>query len=84
MLIHQGKILSDDTTLEQNGVMDSSFLVIILKKVDLSFTLSSSEIDIIGPMFDLNTRNKKKYVINLSSTFQLSAFLGSELFEENG
>ncbi|CAA6658652.1 unnamed protein product [Spirodela intermedia] len=33
MLIYQGKILVDDTTLEQNGVMDSSFLVVMLNKL---------------------------------------------------
>ncbi|MQL86757.1 hypothetical protein Taro_019290 [Colocasia esculenta] len=32
MLIHQGKILKDDTTLEDNGVTESSFLVIMLSK----------------------------------------------------
>lgn len=34
MLIHQGKILKDDTTLEQNGVCEASFLVIMLSKVN--------------------------------------------------
>ncbi|CAA7394928.1 unnamed protein product [Spirodela intermedia] len=34
MLIYQGKILVDDTTLEQNGVMDSSFLVVMLNKAE--------------------------------------------------
>ncbi|XP_078444844.1 rad23 UV excision repair protein family [Wolffia australiana] len=32
MLIHQGKILKDDSTLEQNGVSEASFLVIMLTK----------------------------------------------------
>ncbi|WOL13761.1 ubiquitin receptor RAD23d-like isoform X2 [Canna indica] len=32
MLIHQGKILKDDTTLEENKVSDNSFLVIMLTK----------------------------------------------------
>ncbi len=33
MLIHQGKILKDDTTLEGNKVAENSFLVIMLSKV---------------------------------------------------
>ncbi|KAJ4792900.1 Rad23 UV excision repair protein family [Rhynchospora pubera] len=32
MLIHQGKILKDDTTLEDNKVAESSFLVVMLSK----------------------------------------------------
>ncbi|KAG8094348.1 hypothetical protein GUJ93_ZPchr0012g18940 [Zizania palustris] len=32
MLIHQGKILKDDTTLEGNKVVENSFLVIMLSK----------------------------------------------------
>jgi UV excision repair protein RAD23 len=35
MLIHQGKILKDDTTLEDNKVAESSFIVIMLSKVNL-------------------------------------------------
>lgn len=33
MLIYQGKILKDETTLEGNGVAENSFLVIMLSKV---------------------------------------------------
>nr|XP_009399730.1 PREDICTED: ubiquitin receptor RAD23d-like isoform X2 [Musa acuminata subsp. malaccensis] len=32
MLIHQGKILKDDTTLDENKVFENSFLVIMLSK----------------------------------------------------
>ncbi|KAJ3677413.1 hypothetical protein LUZ60_003137 [Juncus effusus] len=32
MLIYQGKILKDDTTLEQNGVAEANFIVIMLSK----------------------------------------------------
>ncbi|KAK1313257.1 putative DNA repair protein RAD23-3 [Acorus calamus] len=32
MLIHQGRVLKDATTLEENGVADSSFIVIMLTK----------------------------------------------------
>ncbi|XP_021755143.1 ubiquitin receptor RAD23d-like [Chenopodium quinoa] len=32
MLIHQGKVLKDETTLGENGVADNSFLVIMLSK----------------------------------------------------
>lgn len=33
MLIHQGKILKDDTTLQDNKVAENSFIVIMLTKV---------------------------------------------------
>lgn len=33
MLIHQGKVLKDATTLEENQVAESSFIVIMLSKV---------------------------------------------------
>lgn len=33
MLIHQGKVLKDATTLEENKVAENSFLVIMLSKV---------------------------------------------------
>jgi len=33
MLIHQGKVLKDATTLEDNNVAESSFIVIMLSKV---------------------------------------------------
>jgi len=33
LLIYQGKILKDDTTLESNKVAENSFLVIMLSKV---------------------------------------------------
>lgn len=35
MLIYQGKILKDDTTLEDNKVAERSFLVVMLSKVIL-------------------------------------------------
>lgn len=37
MLIYQGKVLKDETTLEQNNVADNSFIVIMLSKVVLHF-----------------------------------------------
>ena len=37
MLIHQGKVLKDGTTLEENKVAESSFIVIMLSKVKISF-----------------------------------------------
>jgi len=37
MLIHQGKVLKDGTTLEENKVAENSFIVIMLSKVKLSF-----------------------------------------------
>ena len=33
MLIHQGKVLKDGTTLEENKVAENSFIVIMLSKV---------------------------------------------------
>ena len=33
MLIHQGKVLKDGTTLEENKVLENSFVVIMLSKV---------------------------------------------------
>ncbi|KAI5684273.1 hypothetical protein M9H77_05501 [Catharanthus roseus] len=32
MLIHQGKVLKDETTLEENKVVENSFIVIMLSK----------------------------------------------------
>lgn len=33
MLIHQGKVLKDDTTLDDNKISENSFIVIMLSKV---------------------------------------------------
>lgn len=33
MLIHQGKVLKDETSLEENKVAEKSFVVIMLTKV---------------------------------------------------
>lgn len=33
MLIHQGKVLKDETTLDENKVAENSFIVIMLTKV---------------------------------------------------
>lgn len=38
MLIHQGKVLKDDTTLEENKVAESSFVVLMLSKVTFCLT----------------------------------------------
>lgn len=37
MLIHQGKVLKDGTTLAENNVAENSFVVIMLTKVVLIF-----------------------------------------------
>ncbi|KAL3525451.1 hypothetical protein ACH5RR_013823 [Cinchona calisaya] len=42
MLIHQGKVLLDDTTLEENKVAENSFIVIMLTKNKVSGTGGSS------------------------------------------
>lgn len=38
MLIHQGKVLKDGTTLEENKVLENSFVVIMLTKVSFFST----------------------------------------------
>nr|XP_028963765.1 ubiquitin receptor RAD23d-like [Malus domestica] len=43
MLIHQGKVLKDDTTLEQNNVAENSFIVIMLTKPKASPAGASSK-----------------------------------------
>lgn len=35
MLIHQGKVLKDTTTLEENKVAENSFVVVMLSKVPI-------------------------------------------------
>ncbi|XP_042457202.1 ubiquitin receptor RAD23d-like isoform X2 [Zingiber officinale] len=42
MLIHQGKILKDNTTLDENKVSENSFLVIMLSKTKASSSGASS------------------------------------------
>jgi len=42
MLIYQGKILKDETTLESNGVAENSFLVIMLSKAKASSSGAST------------------------------------------
>ncbi|CAN4083216.1 unnamed protein product [Withania somnifera] len=42
MLIHQGKVLKDTTTLEENKVAENSFVVIMLSKNKVSSTGTSS------------------------------------------
>lgn len=37
MLIHQGKVLKDGTTLEENKVSENSFVVVMLAKVKFVF-----------------------------------------------
>ncbi|CAK9153659.1 unnamed protein product [Ilex paraguariensis] len=39
MLIHQGKVLKDGTTLEENKVAENSFVVIMLTKVKIGILL---------------------------------------------
>jgi len=33
VLIHQGKVLKDDSTMEENHVLEDNFLVIMLRQV---------------------------------------------------
>ena len=39
MLIHQGKVLNDATTLEENKVVENNFVVIMLRTVMECFVL---------------------------------------------
>lgn len=39
MLIHQGKILKDDTTLDDNKIAENSFIVIMLSKVVIVYII---------------------------------------------
>lgn len=53
MLIHQGKVLKDGTTLEENKVAESNFIVIMLTKVNMNhffFLLIFSVIGIVNCM----------------------------------
>lgn len=38
MLIHQGKVLKDETTIEENKVAENSFIVIMMTKVRLDLS----------------------------------------------
>lgn len=40
LLIHNGKVLKDESTLEENKVSEDGFLVVMLSKVHLSFLLT--------------------------------------------
>lgn len=42
MLIHQGKVLKDGTTLDENKVAENSFVVIMLTKVILILLCEAS------------------------------------------
>lgn len=42
MLIHQGKVLKDDTTLEENKVAENSFIVVMLSKNKVSTSGAST------------------------------------------
>lgn len=40
VLIYQGKVLKDDTTLEENQVVENNFLVIMVSKVGYLFVIT--------------------------------------------
>lgn len=42
MLIHQGKVLKDETTIEENKVAENSFIVIMMTKVRLDLGNTSN------------------------------------------
>jgi UV excision repair protein RAD23 len=44
MLVYQGKVLKDDTTLDENKVSESSFFVVMLSKVSVfGFVANSND-----------------------------------------
>lgn len=42
MLIHQGKVLKDETTIEENKVAENSFIVIMMTKVRFGSGIQSN------------------------------------------
>lgn len=75
MLIHQGKVLKDSTTLEENKVAENSFIVIMLTKVTKLIYLSWK--DCVNNTFLVDMRlillpkkslitclNKKRYLMS--------------------
>lgn len=42
LLIYKGKVLKDETTMQENDVAENSFLVVMLTKVDENSSLFSS------------------------------------------
>lgn len=42
LLIHNGKVLKDETTLEENKVSENGFLVVMLSKVLFSINFEST------------------------------------------
>ncbi|KAL5072817.1 hypothetical protein RYX36_011801 [Vicia faba] len=42
MLIHQGKVLKDESTLEENQVAENSFVVVVLSKSKVATAASSA------------------------------------------
>jgi len=60
MLIHQGKVLKDETTLEENNVVENSFIVIMLSKTKASPSGASTA---SAPAPSATQVNKSSYVI---------------------
>lgn len=58
MLIHQGKVLKDSTTLEENKVAENSFIVIMLSKVHFSYSMGVFNIVSLW----LNSWKKRRHV----------------------
>ena len=48
VLIHQGKVLKDDTTLEENQVIENNFLVIMLRQVGYLFVILVARVYDLG------------------------------------
>ncbi|KAI0513350.1 hypothetical protein KFK09_009367 [Dendrobium nobile] len=55
MLIHQGKVLKDETTLAENNVAEKAFIVIMLRK----------PIQIIQPISSLKSESSPKVIKNV-------------------
>lgn len=47
LLIHQGKVLKDDTTMDDNKVSENGFLVVMLTKVNCSTGLELTPSQVI-------------------------------------
>lgn len=45
LLIHNGKVLKDESTLEENKVSEDGFLVVMLSKVHHFFYFNSSNVE---------------------------------------
>lgn len=62
MLIYQGKVLKDETTLEESAVAENTFIVIMLSKVNF-INLSYLIISFYGSTCQGSTRGKNLFIL---------------------